>query len=125
MVRPLIQPATMARMQARDERAMDSFCDIHHPAAGGVNLDGSGDGTGADTVVANVPCRLLAAPQATETLIAMRLTDVASDVLVVPVGTVVGFTDRIVKGSTTYEVAGTDAGKSFATNVMVAVRSVQ
>lgn len=104
---------------------MPDTCDIHHPAAGGVNLDGSGDGTGADTVVANVPCRLLAAPQATETLIAMRLTDVASDVLVVPVGTVVKVTDRIVKGAATYEVAGTDEGKSFATNLSVAVREVQ
>ena len=123
MVTPYTPDDRLARQRIRDERWMPSLCDIHHPGAGGVNPDGSGTTT-ADTVVTGIPCRIDLGATAAETLIAMRLTDVASGLISVPVGTLIGPKDRIVVGALTYEVMGTDSGQSYPTNITAAVRDI-
>jgi hypothetical protein len=120
---PFVPDDRLARFRALDERAMAAFCDIHAPGTGTVNPDGSTE-PGADVVTSGVSCRIVMGAAATETLIAMRLTDVASGLIVVPVGTALNPKDRIVVGSAVYEVMGTDGGKTFATNLTAAVRDI-
>lgn len=126
MVRPYFSPASLARYKALDERDMPDSCTITHVTSGTVVPGSDGTETTGDvTTSTTVICRLESGAAATETLIAMRLTEVASGVFSLPLGTAVSVKDRITKGGVTWEVLGTDAGRSYATSLAVAVREIQ
>jgi len=111
------------RMRLIDERAMPDLCDLLEPGSVVIAPDGS-ISTGT-TTVANIPCRMANQPLAVELLIAMRLTDVANTILSVPLGTIVRPQDLVRYRGKVYQVVGTDDGKSFATSLTVALKSVQ
>jgi hypothetical protein len=116
-------PGVIADIIAMNESAMPDTCAVHHPTPGAVNPDGSVE-PGGEVVTAGVPCRMLAGEAATETLIAMRLTDVASSVLKVPVGTVVAVTDTIAYRGDVYQVLGTNDGQSYATALALGLKKL-
>lgn len=122
MVTPLIHAATMVRLIALDERAMPDTCTISTPGTPTYDDDNSPI-PGATTTV-TVPCRMIAAPQAQEILLALRLTGIGGSVLIVPIVTVVASNSRIVKDGREYEVVGTSAGASYATSLKIALKGV-
>jgi hypothetical protein len=112
-----------ASLAALDAAFMPDTATITHTTPGAVNDDGSREpGTITTTTVA---CRLVAGPQAAETLDAMRLVAEADAVLYVPLDTAVDVRDTATVGGITYHIAGSNAGASYATSRMLAIKSVQ
>ena len=124
MVIPYVPTDRLARMQLLDQRAMPNQCDIiSDTPGGGVNPDGSSMPPGTSTL-AGISCRMTTGATATETLIAMRLTDVGNSVLFVPIGTPITPKDRVVFRGSTYQVLGTNDGDTMATSLAVALKRI-
>lgn len=118
--------ARLADFRALSQSAMTDLCDVVEPTVPPPppNPDGSPADDPGTVTAHNVPCRMTAKAQAQEILIALRLTDVGDHVLSVPVGTVVRVTDHIVYQGNRYEVVGSDADRTFATEVNVALKRI-
>lgn len=120
-----ITDAEMDQMRAESERlAMPNRCSIITPGTAPTLTDDGSPSSITEAPGQAVPCRLVTNPQAQEILLALRLSDIGSSVLALPLGTMVANNSQIIKDGLTYEVLGTNAGESFATSLKVALKLV-
>jgi hypothetical protein len=127
MVRPMIQPATMARMQARDERAMPDTCLIKRNIASPVN--GAPGKPNFQPVAPGTPviCRVVGAyatPSTQEQEVALQLQGIQVETLVVPLGTDLLPNDQVTISGEIFTVIGTDKVTSYLTGIRALIKAV-
>ena len=114
--------ARMAKLQALDQSAMPGTAAIVRTSPGTVNPDGSTEpGT---TTTTNVACRFVSQSQM-EQVFGARMTEEADAALSVPLSSDVLATDTITYNGATWQIIGTNAGQSYATSLLLALRLVK
>lgn len=119
----MLSASDIAAMRATIEAALPDTCTIQRATE---TSDGAGGRTKTwATLASGVKCRL--APdtyRAEEREVAARLTAVTAWVITLPVGQDVAEKDRIVVGSSTYEVAGVSKHGAWELSVRVSCTKV-